>query len=106
MIRALLIGSALLALAGFALGAYGLWRLNRWLRSEIDAYIERHPVGIPYPRPRTHVYPLGSGGPYEHRTTGEPCWCGPETRCGECDVPAPCIHGTDRAETVVHRRPA
>lgn len=38
-----------------------------------------------------------------HKTDGSPCWCGPERQCSSCGSVAPCLHGTERTEIVVHR---
>jgi hypothetical protein len=40
----------------------------------------------------------------EHDETTTACWCQPEVRCAECWSLAPCIHGTERPEVVVHRQ--
>lgn len=38
-----------------------------------------------------------------HDTDGEPCWCGPDRLCAWCFIVAPCFHGPERIEVIIHK---
>ncbi len=47
-----------------------------------------------------HVYKVAEED--LHNTNGLSCWCSPKYMCAECKDTAPCIHGVNRVEIVVH----